>query len=196
MTGGRFGVVVADPPWRFADGLRMSAVRRGAAAQYDTMSLNQIARLPVAELVAEHAVLALWTPVALFDHGFATLDAWGFRFKTIVVWTKSKKDGSGLAFGMGRLFRGCAEVALVGTWGSPKPASRSERNVFVSPALRHSAKPEALQDSLERMFPDVRKLELFARRERPGWTCIGNECPATPGEDIRESLTRLDDRSS
>jgi N6-adenosine-specific RNA methylase IME4 len=186
-----FGVVVADPPWRFTDRLSMSATRRGAAAHYATMSVAELVALPVANIVAPNAVLALWTPAALQRDGLAVLAAWGFASKGVYIWTKSTKNGRGLAFGMGHLFRGCAEIALIGNRGSTPPTSRRERNVSLSPALRHSKKPEHLQDSLDRMFPDAQKLEIFARRARPGWTCIGNEAPSTPGEDIRDSLRSL-----
>lgn len=193
---GRFDVIVADPPWRFADRLTMSATRRGAAANYATMSAEDVAGLGVASVASEPSVLALWTPAALLDDGLAVMKAWGFQPKTLTVWAKTTRDGTGLAFGMGRLFRGCCEIALIGTRGSPRPASRSERNLSVSPALRHSAKPETLQDSLDRMFPDVPKLELFARRARPGWTCVGNQCPTTLGEDVRDSLRALTERAA
>lgn len=98
-----------------------------------------------------------------------------------------------LAFGMGRLFRQTHEVALVGVRGKiyDKLKDKSQRSVHFHPSTKHSTKPEALQDMLEKMFPKAKRLELFARRDRPGWTCVGLECPSTLGEDIRISLDRL-----
>jgi N6-adenosine-specific RNA methylase IME4 len=92
-----------------------------------------------------------------------------------------------LAFNMGHTFRAATEHALIGTRGSVKKLIRdhSQRNVSLDPQLEHSAKPETLQDRLERMV-DAPRLELFARRSRRGWTCIGNEAPATMGQDIFE----------
>jgi N6-adenosine-specific RNA methylase IME4 len=98
------------------------------------------------------------------------------------------RHAEGLGEDEGAVFRSACEIALIGTNGSPKVTSRSERNVLLSPALAHSRKPEGLQDALERMFPNANKLELFARRVRAGWTCLGNECPGTVGEGIRDSL--------
>ena len=98
-------------------------------------------------------------------------------------------DGSGLAFGMGRLGRNCHEVLLIGTRGkgvSKLVGSKSERTVFFAPAMPHSKKPEVAQDMLERLIPEGDRLELFARRERPNWLCIGNQSPLTPGVDIRD----------
>lgn len=98
-----------------------------------------------------------------------------------------------LAFGMGRLFRQTHEVCLIGIRGKvySKLANKSQRSVHFAPNTRHSAKPENLQDMLDKMFPQGNKLEMFARRSRPNWTCIGLECPDSLGEDIRDSLLRL-----
>ena len=95
-----------------------------------------------------------------------------------------------LAFGMGRLFRQSHEICLIGTRGkiNSQLANKSQRSVSFAENLRHSAKPEDLQDSLEAMFPIARKLELFARRIRPGWTCLGNEID---GKDIYDALAAL-----
>jgi N6-adenosine-specific RNA methylase IME4 len=103
-------------------------------------------------------------------------------------WLEAKQ-----AFGMGYHFRGCTEHALVGTRGKPKPVSRSQRNAHLSPAMPHSVKPEEFQDRLEAMYPTARKLEMFARRKREGWTTIGNECEGTIGVDIRDWCAQLID---
>ena len=105
---------------------------------------------------------------------------------------KSATINSALAFGMGRLFRQTHEICLIGTSGNQvykNLSNKSQRSVSFGENLRHSAKPEHLQDSLELMFPKAQKLELFARRHRPGWTCLGNEI--CNGEDIRISLSKL-----
>jgi N6-adenosine-specific RNA methylase IME4 len=99
-----------------------------------------------------------------------------------------------LSFGMGRLFRQTHEICLIGTSNNKIYKSlknKSQRSVSFAPNLKHSAKPEHLQDSLDIMFPGANKLELFARREKKGWTCLGNECPSSLGEDIAVSLSKL-----
>lgn len=99
-----------------------------------------------------------------------------------------------LSFGLGRIYRQSHEICLIGTSNNKiyqKLANKSQRSVSFAPNLGHSIKPECLQDSLDIMFPGMRKIELFARRQRPGWNCIGNEAPATHGEDIRVSLAKL-----
>lgn len=97
-----------------------------------------------------------------------------------------------LAFGMGRLFRQTHEIALIGTSDNSiykSLSNKSQRSVSLAPNLKHSAKPEDLQDSLDLMFPRSKKIELFARRQRPGWVCLGDEI--CNGEDIRVSLAKL-----
>lgn len=98
-----------------------------------------------------------------------------------------------MAFGMGRLFRQCHEVALVGVRGKAYNSlkNKSQRSVLFDQNLKHSAKPEGLQDRLELMFPQSQKLEMFARRDRINWTCVGLECPSSLGEDITDSIKRL-----
>ncbi len=196
-----FTVLVADPPWGFGDKLRQSAVKRGSADNYPTLTIERIAALPVQTVMADSAVCCLWTPATHLAEGLGVLKSWGFIHKQVWVWIKTTKkrrvleDGTPhLAFGMGRLARNASEYILVGVRGD-KPGDlysqvqdHSIRNVFFAPATPHSVKPECVQDALDLMFPSAPKLEMFARRQRPGWTCIGNEAPDTEGRDIRDSL--------
>lgn len=99
-----------------------------------------------------------------------------------------------LNFFMGHSFRQTHEIAIVGARGRYTKIlkDKSQRSVFIGPAIdKHSEKPEELQDKLDKMFGNVNKLEMFARRDRPGWTCIGDQCQSTYGEDIKDSLERI-----
>lgn len=99
-----------------------------------------------------------------------------------------------LNFFMGRCFRQTHELVLIGVRGkyTKMLKDKAQRSVYIGPAIKtHSAKPEALQDRLDKMFPNAYKLEMFARRERPGWTCVGNDDDLTLPEDIRDSIERL-----
>lgn len=214
--GQRFRVIVADNPWRYDDKLTMGGddgVKRSADSQYkSTMSLPRILKMPVPDVSMGDCLLACWvTSPLLLDHGRRTMKAWGFDYKQTWVWVKTggqtayiqlgPEDGIPdydlqLAFPMGRLSRTVCEFILMGTRGNMLRhlESKRERNVLLDPPRGHSVKTEKLQDALERMFPGAEKhpkLELFARRQRPGWTCIGNEAPATEGEDIFDSLGNL-----
>ena len=212
---GRFRLIVADPPWLFADSLPKgeNKPKRGAAQQYAVLGVDALCALPVSEVAAADALLALWCPGALLADGLKVMEAWGFTHKQVWPWLKvSKKcvipedDGElpynlkkevvhpgRMAFGMGRLGRGCSEVALVGSRGKIQQhvKARNVRGVVFGPVSKHSAKPEQLQDKLERIIPGGLRLELFARRDRTPWICVGDEAPATIGEDIRDSMRWL-----
>lgn len=182
----RFNIIVADPPWPFRDQLRMSKVRRGAAANYPTLTVEEIEALPVGEWAAADAVIALWVPASRICEGLSVMQNWGFEQDQLYVWIKTTKAGRP-KMGMGRRFRACKEIALIGFRGRRLPvAGKSELDVCLAPNLGHSRKPEALQDSLDRMYPRGRRLELFARRRRRRWLCVGNDPNSdTPGMDIR-----------
>lgn len=196
----KFKVIVADPPWNFGDPLKnmKKKTKRSAISQYKTLGLSDIINLPVKDLVdTSGAVLALWVPSSMIKDGIHVLESWGFTLKSTFVWVKLKKDfakekdwNNGTRVGMGRLFRQSHEVALIGTFKSPYSnlKNKSQRSVCFDLNVSHSTKPDTLQDRLETMFPGVDKLELFARRHKPGWICLGdqlNHC------DIRISLNNL-----
>jgi N6-adenosine-specific RNA methylase IME4 len=177
----------------FNDKLTMSDVKRGSASNYATLSFQDLCALPVRKIAEPNALLALWCPSSLLTDGLLVMHEWGFVQKTTFVWVKMAKEQyvagfasqPAMAFGMGRYFRAAHELCLIGTCGSMMPANRAQRSVIMHPALKHSAKPEELQDSLDLMYPTAQKLEMFARRDRPGWTCTGLECPSMMGADIR-----------
>lgn len=203
----KYSVIIADPPWSFDDKLeKMKApTKRSASSQYDVMSLSEIMALDVASLADPNGcLLAMWCPGSFLEAGMDVYKAWGFKLKQNYVWVKTKKRKlkadeaqdpfNYLAFGMGRLFRQTHETAFICTSGKtvyPFLEDMSQRSVCFAPNLGHSRKPEHLHVSLETMFPNANKLELFARQDRPGWTCAGNECPSSLGEDIKDSIKRL-----
>lgn len=137
---------------------------------------------------------ALYKPLKKIYNHFKKTGSWSWTISgTVIKKCLDQLTFQGLlAFGMGRLFRQTHEICLIGISDNKiykKLQNKSQRSVSFAENLRHSAKPEDLQDSLELMFPKTSKLELFARRHRPGWVCLGNEI--CNGEDIRVSLGKL-----
>lgn len=190
----KYGVIVADPPWAFGDRLQKmkSKTKRSAASQYKVMSATDVASLDIRSLAdPTGCVLALWVPSTLLIDGLNVMHAWGFTYKTMHIWVKTSKKG-GLAFGMGRLMRQCHEVALIGTCGKVygNVENHSQRSVSMAPNLGHSIKPACLQNSLDLIFPNSTRLEMFARRVRPNWECIGD---AIDGKDIAVAIQDLID---
>ncbi len=112
---------------------------------------------------------------------------------TIVTMASSVDMNTILSFNMGRLFRQTHEICLLGVKGKvySKLENKSQRSVCFDTPKKHSTKTEILQDRLDIMFPKGVKLEMFGRRERSGWTVVGNECPSSLGEDIFDSIKRL-----
>lgn len=167
-----YGLIMADPPRRFTH-WSAKGIGKGADAQYQTMTIAQIAALPVADLAARDCVLWLWATNPLLPRAFDVLQAWGFQFKTAGHWSKKTAAGK-QAFGTGYILRGAGEPFLIGTMGKPR-TSRSVRSVIEGPAREHSRKPDEAFAAAEQLVPGVERLELFSREERPGWDSFGDE---------------------
>jgi N6-adenosine-specific RNA methylase IME4 len=168
-------VVVADPPWSFGD--KLPGDTRGAAKNYQTMTIDDIARFLGRFNVADDALLFLWRVSALAKEAYAVCDAWGFVPKSEIVWVK-KTPTDKVHFGMGRYVRMSHESCIIGARGRALSLikSHSVRSVFEAPIGEHSAKPDRFFEIVEELTEGPR-LELFARKRRAGWTQDGNELP-------------------
>ena len=181
----KYQVVVVDPPWKFSDNLTMSKTKRGGASNYDCINTKSlISDIHVHNWIESDAILALWFPAAMMKDAIYVAESWGFKPKQIYTWVKSTKHGK-IHFGMGHYFRNSTEYSLIGIKGSPRILSKSYRNIGFAQSISHSAKPECLQDSLEKMFEGP-YIELFARRQRNNWTCVGLECTDGIKIDLRK----------
>lgn len=167
-----FRVVVADPPWRFGD--KLPGKTRGAAKQYATMSVESICDIQLPPL-APDAFLFLWRVAAMVEEAYLVCRHWGFTPKSELVWEKLTKNGKP-HFGMGRILRASHEICIVATRGNPKPLVRNVRSRFAAAVGRHSEKPAAFFDIVERISHGP-YLEMFGRKTRPGWVVTGNEIP-------------------
>lgn len=166
-----FGLVMADPAWSYGDALPGRG--RGAEKHYPVMSASGIARFPLPPL-ADEAWLLLWRTHTHQDEARLVMQAWGFTYRSEIVWVKTRKNGTGLRLGMGRTVRQCHEVCILASRGRPKPLDRSIPSVIFAPRVEHSRKPEAIYTLAERLAAGP-YCELFARREREGWASFGNE---------------------
>jgi N6-adenosine-specific RNA methylase IME4 len=168
----RYPVIYADPPWDYQLYDETTGSARAAAEHYPTMKLEEICALPVPELVTAAAVLFLWTTAPHLQESFQVLAAWGFEYKTNVVWVKH-------AQGLGFFVRGQHELLLIATRGDipcPQPANRPP-SIITAPRREHSRKPDEAYELIERMYPELPKIELFARNVREGWAAWGNQAP-------------------
>lgn len=165
-----FACVVADPPWYFDD--KLPGPGRGAVKHYPVLSARAIVDFALPP-IGDDAWLFLWRVSSQVEEAYRVCRAWGFAPKSEIVWVKRTATGR-RHFGMGRSVRAEHETAIVASRGRPGVLSHSVRSTFEAPVGRHSAKPDAFFDLVEALTGGPR-LELFARRQRPGWTCLGNE---------------------
>jgi len=180
MTPAR--IILADPPWRFAD--RLPGKKRGAAKNYRVMSTADLCALRLPP-IAPDALLFLWRVAAMQQDAIDVMRSWGFELKSEFVWVKTGPDREPpRRLGMGRYVRHEHEVCLIGVRGRGLSliADHSVRSVVCAPRLAHSDKPSATYELIERLTGNVGpRVELFARRHRPGWECFGNELGAEIG---------------
>lgn len=173
---GRFSTILADPPWQFQNRTGKVAPEHRRLLRYPTMELSEIIDLPVSRLAAAQSHLYLWVPNALLLEGLRVMQAWGFTYKTNLVWFKVRKDGGPDGRGVGFYFRNVTELVLFGVRGSMRtlPPGRTQVNLISSRKREHSRKPDELYDLIEACSPGP-YLELFARFKREGWHQWGNE---------------------
>lgn len=178
----RFGTVLADPPWQFANRTGKMAPEHRRLNRYPTMALEEIMELPVPQVAKDRSHLYLWVPNALILEGLEVMRRWGFTYKTNIVWFKVRKDGGPDGRGVGFYFRNVTELILFGIRGKANrtpAAGRRQTNIVISQKREHSRKPDELYDIIERCS-DGPYLEMFARFARPGWSQWGNEADRGP----------------
>lgn len=177
VAGRRFATVLADPPWQFQNRTGKVAPEHRRLNRYGTMTLDEIKALPVADVVADTAHLYLWVPNALLPEGLEVMQAWGFTYKTNLVWHKVRKDGEPDGRGVGFYFRNVTELVLMGVRGRNARTlapGRRQVNILKTQKREHSRKPDEFYDIVQACSPGP-FLEMFARGGRPGWTTWGNQ---------------------
>ena len=173
----RFKTILADPPWQFQNRTGKIAPEHKRLARYGTLTLDDIKALPVSRAAEDTAHLYLWVPNALLPEGLAVMQAWGFNYKSNIVWQKVRKDGGPDGRGVGFYFRNVTEVLLFGVRGKNARTlqpGRTQVNIMSTRKREHSRKPDEQYPLIEGCSPGP-YLELFARGERPDWTIWGNQ---------------------
>lgn len=177
LPPGKYAIVLADPPWRYD--FNATEAARAIENQYPTLSQQEIVGLTdaagrsVTDLAQDDAVLYLWATNPKLTEAIEVLEAWGFRYVTNLAWVKDR-------IGMGYWARQRHELVLIGVRGEFSPPAEHLRpdSVIEAPRTTHSAKPPALHELIEAAWPDLPKVELFARSGRPGWAVFGNQVEA------------------
>ena len=172
----QYKTILADPPWQFQNRTGKIAPEHKRLSRYPTLGLQDIKEIPISLVSSEQSHLYLWVPNALLKEGLEVMEAWGFKYKTNIIWHKVRKDGEPDGRGVGFYFRNTTEVILFGIRGklrTLKPG-RSQVNIIRSRKREHSRKPDELYNLIEECSPGL-YLELFARGQRPNWDQWGNE---------------------
>lgn len=178
---GGFRTILADPPWRFNNRTGKVAPEHKRLDRYDTMSLEEICDLPVGSVAAEKSHLYLWVPNALVPEGIKVMESWGYRYVSMLVWHKVRKDGGSDGRGVGFYFRNVTEPILFGVKGKNNRTlqpGRRQVNLLATRKREHSRKPDEIYEIIEACSPGP-YLEMFARYPRKGWKSWGNEADAT-----------------
>jgi N6-adenosine-specific RNA methylase IME4 len=173
----RFSTVLADPPWQFANRTGKMAPEHRRLSRYSTMKIDEIVAMPIGEVVAERAHLYLWCPNAMLPEGLAVMKAWGFTYKSNIVWHKVRKDGGSDGRGVGFYFRNVTELILFGVRGKNARTlapGRRQVNYLATRKREHSRKPDEQYAIIEACSSGP-YLELFARGNRKGWAAWGNQ---------------------
>ena len=179
--GQRFGTILADPPWQFQNKTGKVAPEHRRLSRYSTLTLDEIKSLPVSKAAADVAHLYLWVPNALLPEGIAVLQAWGFSYKSNLVWHKVRKDGGSDGRGVGFYFRNVTEIILFGVRGKNARTlapGRRQVNLIATRKREHSRKPDEQYEVIEACSPGP-FLEMFARGARTKWTVWGNQADET-----------------
>ncbi|MGR3295836.1 MAG: MT-A70 family methyltransferase [Candidatus Bathyanammoxibius sp.] len=190
-TREKYGVVYADPPWQFGskqlqkyDGERFASLE---SREYPTLSVRQLRVLPVPEIVAPDAALFLWVTDGHLPEGLSVMESWGFKYSTVAfVWSKKTVTGKQVATLGAWTMKNC-ELCLFGTRGTmlKHKGANNQYQLVEAERTNHSRKPGEVRSRIDRIFPILPRLELFARDIADGWDAIGND---VDGNDIRVSL--------
>ena len=173
----KFRTILADPPWQFQNRTGKMAPEHKRLNRYPTMKIEDIMNMPVPEITDEKAHLYLWVPNALLPAGLEVLKAWGFEYKTNIIWEKVRKDGFPDGRGVGFYFRNVTEMLLFGIKGDNNRTlapARTQVNLVRSMKREHSRKPDEIYPVIESCSPGP-FIELFARGHRDNWVLWGNQ---------------------
>lgn len=176
----KYQIIYADPPWRY----NFSPSNKSKIEQYyETMSEEDIANLTISQIADKNCVLYLWATSPKLLEALKVMKSWGFEYKTCAIWDKD-------SIGMGYWFLGQHELLLIGTKGKIAPPKAKFRvsSIYTEKKKGHGIKPDYFRQLIMRSFPDLNKVELFARQEVDGWDCIGNEID---GKDICQALEEM-----
>ena len=186
----KYGIIYADPPWKYLWGTGKDGGHFAPEKHYPTMSVEEICNLNIRAIRAPKCALFLWTTMPTLPDAFKVMDAWGFKYKTCAFsWIKTRADGKPLR-GMGSYTKSNAELCLLGMRGHIKAADKTVPQIVMHPRIGHSVKPPVVRERIVQLFGDLPRIELFARQRTEDWDAAGF---GIDGVGLEEILTILID---
>ena len=167
-----YEVIVIDPPWRFRTWGEHNQAK-SASKHYDLMMTDDIKEMPVGQLAQGDCIMLLWATGAMLPQAFECMKAWGFTYKSMMVWRKTTVNGK-VRMGTGYWARSMHEQVLIGSIGKP-PKFSAFPSLFDGIAREHSRKPDEFYSLVEKHTSGLRRADVFSRESRPGWDAFGNE---------------------
>lgn len=166
---------------------------RSAENHYPTMTTDDICALPVADIAAKDCILFLWVTFPCLPQGLQTIKKWGFEYKTLgFCWVKRNRKTPSWFWGLGFWTRANPELCIIATKGSPKRISKAVHCIVDTPVETHSKKPDIVRERIVTLMGDIPRIELFARSQYEGWTCLGDEID---GRDIRDAIETIKNKA-
>ena len=176
-TDKKYNIIYADPPWKYnSRANHKTRFGGGAEGHYSLMTMEEIKRVPIAQLADDNCVLFLWTTFPYLEEQIKLFKHWGFKYKTLgFSWIKQNPKNRQLFFGVGYYAKSNCECCLMGIKGKMKPVSNKVSSAILSPRQEHSRKPNEARERIVELFGNLPRIELFARQQVEGWDCWGNE---------------------
>lgn len=176
-TGNKYKIIYADPPWKATES---GSGVRGTSDLHKrykgVMPIEEICELPIKNITEDNCILFLWVTFPRLLEGIKTIEAWGFKYKSLGFnWIKKNKKSDSLFWGMGYYTRQNPEICLIGVKGKIPKQSNGVHCVIESPIEEHSKKPCVIREKIVEIAGDLPRIELFARQYADGWDCWGNE---------------------
>jgi N6-adenosine-specific RNA methylase IME4 len=194
-TNKKYRVIYCDPAWQFSNRNTGGSMTSSAEAHYTVTSVKDMAALPVANLADDHCLLVMWWVGSMPQEAIDLCRAWGFRLVNMngFVWRKLTKKQGIPVFGMGHATRAGSESALIGVRGKLGQLikDKSVRSVIEARVGRHSEKPHAFREAIEKLCGDVPRVELFARAAATGWDCWGDQAPGHANDNVPPADTAV-----
>jgi len=173
----KYQIIYADPPWSYNVASKKGTSRGVAERYYDTMSVEDICKLPIGKL-ADNAVLFMWATYPNLPQALKVIESWGFTYKTVAfTWVKIYCHTKNPIMGCGFWTRANAEICLLATNGKeyPRRISKGVQQVIIEPKGEHSVKPKTARERIVTLMGDLPRIELFARQKTEGWDVWGDE---------------------